>query len=78
MIVNGVLLSEFYLLLLIGVMKVLSDDFLVIVLKNLFWVMGDNCYNFKDLWYNRGIFSNGFVFYVDVVGCVVLISWLID
>lgn len=78
MTVNGVPLSEPYLLLPTGVTKVSSDDFSVTVPKNSLWVMGDNRYNSKDSRYNRGTPSNGFVPYADVVGRAVLISWPID
>ena len=78
MTVNGVSLSEPYLLLPTGVTKVSRNDFSVTVPANSLWVMGDNRYNSADSRYNRDKPGNGFVPYDDVVGRAVLISWPID
>ena len=75
MTVNGVPLSEPYILLPAGVTKVSRDDFSVTVPANSLWVMGDNRYNSADSRYNRDKPGNGFVPFSDVVGRAVLISW---
>ncbi len=78
MTVDGVPLSEPYLLLPPGVTKVSRDDFSVTVPPNSLWVMGDNRYNSADSRYNRDKPGNGFVPYANIVGRAVLISWPLD
>jgi signal peptidase I len=78
MTVNGVPLSEPYLMLPPGVTKVSRDAFSVTVPANSLWVMGDNRYDSADSRYNRDKPGNGFVPFSDVVGRAILISWPID
>lgn len=75
MTVNGVPLTEPYVLLPPGETKVSKDPFSVTVPKDSLWVMGDNRYNSRDSRYNQSDPGRGFVPYSAVVGRAILISW---
>lgn len=75
MSVNGIPLSEPYILLPPGETKASGDDFDVVVPRNSLWVMGDNRYNSKDSRYNGDTPGKGFVPIDNVVGRALVISW---
>lgn len=75
MTINGVPLSEPYILLPEGVNKVSSDNFSVIVPADALWVMGDNRYNSADSRRNTDKPGGGFVPIANVVGRAIVISW---
>jgi signal peptidase I len=75
MTINGVPLSEPYLLLPEGVNKVSSNDFSVTVPEGSLWVMGDNRYNSADSRRNTDKPGGGFVPVDNVVGRAIVISW---
>lgn len=75
MTINGVPLSEPYILLPEGVNKVSSDNFSVVVPADALWVMGDNRYNSADSRRNTDKPGGGFVPIANVVGRAIVISW---
>jgi signal peptidase I len=75
MSVNGVPLTEPYVLKPEGESRVSGDDFSVTVPADSLWVMGDNRYNSKDSRYNGSTPSRGFVPLSDVVGRAFVVSW---
>ncbi|TDW31226.1 signal peptidase I [Cryobacterium psychrophilum] len=75
MSVNGVPLSEPYVLLPQGATMVSQDDFDVVIPANSLWMMGDNRYNSKDSRYNGETPGKGFVPIDHVVGRALVISW---
>jgi signal peptidase I len=78
MTINGVPLSEPYVLLPGGVNKVSSDDFSVTVPDDSLWVMGDNRYNSADSRRNTDKPGGGFVPIENVVGRAFVISWPVE
>lgn len=75
MTINGVPISEPYILLPAGETKASGIDFSVTVPEKSLWVMGDNRYNSKDSRYNTDQPGGGFVPVADVVGRAFVISW---
>ena len=73
--INGVPLEEPYASLPVGVSKVSSNDFSVVVPSDSLWVMGDNRYNSADSRRNMDKPGGGFVPIDNVVGRAIVISW---
>lgn len=73
--VNGVPVTEPYVHLPAGVMRVAQENFDVTVPAGSLWVMGDNRYNSSDSRVHQGLPSKGFVPESDVVGRAFVISW---
>jgi len=75
MTINGVPISEPYVMLSSGETKASGINFSVTVPAKSLWVMGDNRYNSKDSRYNTDQPGGGFVPMTDVVGRAFVISW---
>jgi signal peptidase I len=78
MTINGVPITEPYIVLSNGETKASGIDFSVTVPEGSLWVMGDNRYNSKDSRYNTDQPGGGFVPISDVVGRAFVISWPMD
>ena len=76
--INGVPLTEPYVVLPEGVNKVSSSDFSVVVPEDALWVLGDNRYNSADSRRNTDKPGGGFVPLSNVVGRAIVISWPLD
>jgi signal peptidase I len=75
LMINGVPISEPYIILPEGQTKASGIDFSVTVPADSLWVMGDNRYNSKDSRYNTEQPTRGFVPIDQVVGRAFVISW---
>ncbi|PRY67155.1 signal peptidase I [Glaciihabitans tibetensis] len=73
--INGVQLTEPYIEVPPGSLKVTPADFEVTVPDGMLWVMGDNRYNSGDSAFHRLEPSGGFVPVSNVVGRAFVISW---
>ncbi|MGO2659515.1 signal peptidase I [Mycetocola reblochoni] len=73
--VNGVPISEPYVLLPAGKESVSEREFDVTVPEGSLWVLGDNRYNSADSRYNQDKPGQGFVPVENVVGRAFVISW---
>jgi signal peptidase I len=75
MTINGVPISEPYIVLPGGETRASGIDFSVTVPEGSLWVMGDNRYNSKDSRYNTDQPGGGFVPIDYVVGRAFVVSW---
>jgi signal peptidase I len=75
MTINGVPISEPYIVLPSGETRASGIDFSVTVPEGSLWVMGDNRYNSKDSRYNTDQPGGGFVPIDYVVGRAFVVSW---
>lgn len=78
MSVNGVPLSEPYVVLPPGTTDVSKIDFDIVVPEDSLWMMGDNRYNSRDSRYNGDTPGKGFVPIDNVVGRALVVSWPLD
>lgn len=77
-VINGVGITEPYILLPSGETKASGIDFDVTVPAGELFVMGDNRYNSRDSRYQTGTPLKGFVPISDVVGQAFVITWPVD
>lgn len=73
--VNGVEVTEPYVMLPPGTSAVSDIDFDVVVPADSLFVMGDNRYNSSDSRYHADTPTHGFVPYSNVVGTAFLVTW---
>jgi signal peptidase I len=73
--INGVPITEPYIVTPPGVNRASEVNFSVTVPKDSYWVMGDNRYNSADSRYNVDKPGKGFVAKSDVVGRAFVLSW---
>lgn len=76
--INGVPISEPYIIVPDGQSNAASVPFDVTVPPDSLWVMGDNRYNSKDSSRNQDLPGKGFVPIDHVVGRAFVISWPVD
>ncbi|MGO3884994.1 MAG: signal peptidase I [Mycetocola sp.] len=76
--VNGVPISEPYVLMPAGKESVSEREFDVVVPEGSLWVLGDNRYNSADSRYNQDKPGAGFVPTENVVGRAFVVSWPIS
>jgi signal peptidase I len=76
--VNGVPLTEPYVVVPEGITRVSEMDFDVVVPAGSVWVMGDNRYSSRDSRYNQDQPGKGFVSEEEIVGRAFVLNWPLD
>ena len=76
--VNGVPLTEPYVVVPEGMSRVSEMDFDVVVPAGSVWVMGDNRYSSRDSRYNQDQPGKGFVSEEEIVGRAFVLNWPLD